>query len=109
MRELVRTVSEFSRARGWHRHHTLTSLVLAVCSEAGELAHLVRWHAPHRRPSMRLRAEIADEVADILIFLLCLCDRLGYDPDELVRGKLESNAHRFPESPSGDANGRSGR
>lgn len=95
MRALLRKVSRFNHERGWTEYHDPRSLVLAICSEAGELAHLFRWRTRQLR-SIHTRDCAADELADILIFSLSLCDALELDPQTIILEKLRSNARRFP-------------
>ena len=100
MNRTLDSVRAFAKARSWHRYHHPRSLILAICSEAGELAHLFRWRrdgpAPVPRP---LRSAAADEIADVLILLLLLCDRLKIDPTEAVHQKLAMNATKYPVHP----------
>ena len=96
MNELTNLIFEFNEARNWRKYHDPRSLVLAICSEAGELAHLFRWR---RRSARNLSAEaksaVEGEIADIFIFLLSLCIELKVDPENVIRKKLEENNIRF--------------
>jgi len=95
VKALLKKVSRFNDERGWKKYHDPRSLVLAICSEAGELAHLFRWCRRDTK-SQRVRALASDELADILIFSLSLCDQLKLDPQRIVLNKLQQNASRFP-------------
>jgi NTP pyrophosphatase (non-canonical NTP hydrolase) len=97
MKPLIASIREFNRARNWQRYKDPRSTVLAICSEAGELAHVFRWRRSSRRalPPTVVSAA-ADEIADVLIFSIVLCDQLGIDPQKAVTRKLRLNAQKYP-------------
>lgn len=84
----------FVSERGWTDQHTPGSLALALASEVGELCHLLRWHLDTTVsvPTERL----ADELADIAIFLLHFAELLNLDLAELIWQKIDTNEERFP-------------
>jgi NTP pyrophosphatase (non-canonical NTP hydrolase) len=73
---------------------------LALTGEVGELAALFQWLTPGgaaevmRSPDSATR--VRDELADVLVYTLYLCNRLGHDPIEIVDLKMAKNAGRFP-------------
>ena len=98
----------FMEAREWGQFHDPKNLAMCVVSEAGELAAELRWidnaeaDAWCREPEARAR--LADEVADVAISLLLLCDRIDLDPFEAIRAKMIKNAAKYPvESSRGHA------
>lgn len=88
----------FCAARDWHRYHTPKNLVMALSVEAAELVEHFQWATPDE--SLRLapekRAEVADEIADVLIYLTELADVLGIDPIAAAREKIVKNATKYP-------------
>lgn len=62
----------FVAARNWEQHDTTTSLALALCSEAGELADVVAWttNLESHNDLIRIQDLIAQELADITILLV---------------------------------------
>jgi dCTP diphosphatase len=97
---LVRDLRAFVAARDWRQFHDPKNLAMLVASEAGELVAEYRWvrgdeaDAVSREPAARAR--IADEVADVGIGLLLLCDRIGLDLVDAMRTKLAKNGERYP-------------
>ena len=90
----------FVEERDWRRFHDPKNLSMLIASEAGELAAILRWtdnrdadDAVTREP---VRTKLADEVADVLIGALLLCDRMGLDPIDAMRGKLAKNRRNYP-------------
>jgi NTP pyrophosphatase (non-canonical NTP hydrolase) len=82
---------EQAKRKGWERWHTPMRLTVALMSELGELAHLLRFaETPQHVPRERLE----DEIADIGIFWFRLADSLGVDALEAVGRKANLNEGR---------------
>lgn len=90
MKALMERVRAFNDDRDWRGHHDLRSLVLAICSEAGEVTHPSRWRRYDTRGmTTGLHAQVEPEVADILIFIFAFCSRLEINPKaHLYRGHV---------------------
>ncbi|MGK5500232.1 nucleotide pyrophosphohydrolase [Streptomyces sp. URMC 125] len=98
--ELQRSLAGFAAARHWQQYHTPKNLTAALSVEAAELVEIFQWLTPEQ--SVRVMddperaARVADEVADVLAYLLQLCEVLGIDATEALAAKIERNEHRFP-------------
>lgn len=98
--ELGQRVVAFAREREWAQFHDPKNLVMALSSEVGELNDVLRWvrnenadAAVRCDPS---RTAMIDEIGDLGILLLLLCDRVGVKLDEAVVRKLEINGAKYP-------------
>ena len=94
--ELRRFVAE----RDWGQFHDPKNLAMLLASEVGELVAEYRWVAgaasdQHSRAAAP-RARIADEIGDVGIALLLLCERTGIDLVQAMADKLERNRGRYP-------------
>ena len=89
---------EFCAARDWHRYHTPKNLVMALSVEAAELVEHFQWATPEESLDLapEKRAEVADEIADVLIYLTELADVLGIDPISAAGEKIVKNAVKYP-------------
>jgi dCTP diphosphatase len=89
---------EFCAARDWHQFHTPKNLVMALSVEAAELVEHFQWSTADEslRPDETKRAEVADEIADVLIYLTELADVLDIDPIAAARAKIAKNAKKYP-------------
>ncbi len=99
--EKLRTeLRTFVEARDWKQFHDPKNLAMLIASEAGELLAEYRWvrndaaDALSGEPAARRRIE--DEIADVGIGLVLLCDRIGLDLVEAMRAKLSRNARKYP-------------
>lgn len=97
--ELMSEIRAFNKARKWDDYHTPKNLSTSVMIEAAELAEKFQWLTPAESWEIEDIGPVADEVADVLIYLLNLCDKLHIDPYKAVKHKLEINGRRF--KPSG--------
>src|SRR3954464_2514339 len=94
--ELRRFVAE----RDWAQFHDPKNLAMLLASEVGELVAEYRWVAgdaadAHSREGAS-RARVADEIGDVGIALLLLCDRTGIDLGDAITAKLARNSARYP-------------
>ena len=88
----------FAAAREWDQFHSPKNLAMALSAEAGELLETFQWltEEQSRRPSPEALAAASDEVADVLLYLVRLADKLGIDPIAAANRKLVANAAKYP-------------
>ncbi|GAA3004596.1 nucleotide pyrophosphohydrolase [Streptomyces fulvorobeus] len=97
---LQRRLAAFAAARDWGQYHTPKNLAVALSVEASELVEIFQWLTPQQ--SARVMEEpdtahrVADEVADVLAYLLQFCAVLGVDPLAALAAKIDRNEARFP-------------
>jgi dCTP diphosphatase len=99
--ELKERVIAFNEARNWGDiGHRPKNLAMSITIEAAELMEHFQWYdnddyevdklPPEKREEIRL------EVADIAIYLLSFCNRMGIDLAQAVHDKYDINEKRFP-------------
>jgi NTP pyrophosphatase (non-canonical NTP hydrolase) len=95
LRELVRT---FVNERDWDQFHTPKNLSSALSVEAAELLEHFQW-LHHGRPE-ELGAdklvEVRHEMADVLVYLVRLADKLDVDLMAAVEEKMVLNRAKYP-------------
>ena len=97
---LQREAVRFRDERDWEQFHLPKDLALGLGIEAGELGELFLWRTPEeveaelKRESFRTR--LAEEMADVQMFLLYLAEVSGISLPEAVRAKLKVNAEKYP-------------
>ena len=95
LREQLRA---FAEARDWEKFHSPKNLAMALAAEAGELLEVFQWMTePQSRdlpPDARARA--SEEIADVLLYLVRLADRLGVDLEQAAHAKIALNAVKYP-------------
>lgn len=90
-------IQAFADARAWERFHSPRNLLLALMSEVGEAAEIVRWQGDSE-PAIpaEAQADWNDEIADVAILLIRLADRSGVDLGEAIRAKLVKAGAKYP-------------
>ena len=84
---------EFVAKRNWEQYHNLKDLALSVSIEASELVEIFQWRNPEDINDED-RQNIKLELADVLIYIFFMCDRLGIEPYEIIKEKMEINKKR---------------
>ena len=89
---------DFAAARDWDQFHSPKNLAMALAGEAGELLENFQWltEEQSRRPSPEVLAAASEEIADVLLYLVRLSDKLGIDPVEAAHRKMAANAQKYP-------------
>jgi len=95
---LQRKLGAFAAERDWEQFHSPKNLAMALAAEAGELIELFQWQseAESANPDPVQKTAVAHELADVLIYLLRLADRLDIDLDAAVSDKIRINAEKYP-------------
>jgi len=95
---LTQRLRDFAAARDWERFHSPKNLAMALAAEAGELLEHFQWltEAQSRELDPSQRELVAAELADVLLYLLRLADRLGIDLKTAAERKIAVNEKRYP-------------
>ena len=98
MESLREQLRDFAVARDWDQFHSPKNLAMALSAEAGELLETFQWltEEQSRRPAPEALAAASDEVADVLLYLVRLADKLGIDLIAAANRKLVANAAKYP-------------
>ena len=91
-------VRAFAEERDWEQFHSPKNLAMALAAETGELLEVFQWLTESQSRSLdaATRARAADEIADVLLYLLRLADQLGIDPLAAAERKIDDNARKYP-------------
>jgi dCTP diphosphatase len=95
---LAQKLRDFAAARDWEQFHSPKNLASALIVEAGELLEHFQWATEEesRTISQQTREEVAQEMADVLLYLVQLASALNVDLGEAALKKIEKNAERYP-------------
>ena len=98
MEDLVQKLREFAKERDWDQFHSPKNLSMALSVEVAEIAEHFQWLTQEQSKNLdpAKLAELKDEIGDVLIYLIRLADKLGIDPIEAAREKMEKNRSKYP-------------
>ncbi|MEO5795139.1 MAG: nucleotide pyrophosphohydrolase [Rhodoferax sp.] len=95
---LTQDLRDFAAARDWAPFHSPKNLAAALSVEAAELLEHFQWltEEQSRHLPQAKKDEVGAEAADVLLYLLQLCDKLDIDLLESARRKMLVNAEKYP-------------
>lgn len=98
---LTHRLIAFRDARDWRRFHSMKNLILSASLEAAEVMELVQWRDDDAveqaaQGDADFRARLAEECADVLLYLLLICERAGIDLAEAAVAKIDLNEKKYP-------------
>lgn len=107
IRELSEIVNQFVRDRNWEQFHKPKNLAMSIAIEAAEIMEHFQWtdaipegpesgDAHERTVSDPDQTPVAEEVADVLAYLLRLATVLGIDPARALVAKMKKNEVKYP-------------
>lgn len=88
----------FAAERDWDQFHSPKNLAMALSVEAAELLEHFQWISEAQSASLPSSTldEVREEMADVLLYLVRLADRLEVDLLDAAAGKLAINAKKYP-------------
>lgn len=92
--ELTEAMHRFVRSQGWYeaespRPQTLRNLAISLNLEASEVLEHFQWREGLEDPQ-----GLAEELADVALYLLQIASIAGIDLEQAILQKLERNYHR---------------
>jgi len=98
LEDIKHIVRQFAEARNWDQFHSPKNLTMAMSVEVGELMEHFQWLTEQQSIELdaKTMAAVADEIADIQVYLIRLADKLGVDILQVVEQKIQKNAAKYP-------------
>lgn len=99
-------LAEFAEVRDWDQFHSPKNLSMALIAEAAELVEIFQWLSEPASQALTKSQQNAsrEELADILIYLIRIADKLDIDLIQAAYDKIELNELRYPaDKVKGDA------
>jgi NTP pyrophosphatase (non-canonical NTP hydrolase) len=95
MKEIIQKVIDFRDERDWKKYHREKDLAISISLEANELLENFQWRTSEEAIT-ESKQNIKEEMADILIYLVQLADKMDINLEEEVSNKLVKNAIKYP-------------
>lgn len=98
LRELRDELRAFAAERDWDQFHSPRNLATALAVEAAELLEPFQWLGEEQDRDLppETRAAVEEELADVLLYLVRLADKLEVDLAAAARAKIVKNAEKYP-------------
>ncbi|MDX2504833.1 MAG: nucleotide pyrophosphohydrolase [Gammaproteobacteria bacterium] len=95
---LKQRLRNFAQARDWDQFHSPKNLSMALSAEVAEIVEHFQWLTEEQSknlPKDKLD-EVETELADTLIYLIRLADKLDIDLLAAAQSKIEVNEQKYP-------------
>jgi NTP pyrophosphatase (non-canonical NTP hydrolase) len=98
LQDLRNKLRQFAAERDWDQFHSPKNLAMALSVEAAELLEHFQWLSDAESAAMApdKRAKIGEELADVLLYLIRLADKLDIDLATAAADKITVNAAKYP-------------
>src|ERR671914_520985 len=98
LEDLRSAISAFIQERDWEKFHSPKNLAIALSVEVSEILEHFQWLTEEESKNLppEKLAELREEIGDVLIYLTELADKLGIDPVEAAKAKVEINSKKYP-------------
>ena len=93
---IYKLITNFRNKRDWKKFHNPKNLAISISLEANELLEHFQWSTEDQDILPDKRDKMAEEVADILMYLLLFAHKLNIDPVQAAHNKIEKNAQKYP-------------
>ena len=101
VKAIQQQIAAFADERDWEQFHSPKNLCMALSGEAAELSEHFQWltEAQSRAPMAADKKQaVGEELADVFIYALRICDKLGIDLEHAIQAKIRLNAKNYPVS-----------
>lgn len=100
LEDLTARLLAFRDRRDWAQFHTAKNLMVSLALEAAELLEIAQWQTDAevdaRLADPGLKARLAEECADVLLYLLLLAEKADIDLARAAAAKIEVNDAKYP-------------
>ena len=95
---LTEKIKKFRDERDWAQFHNHKDMALSLCLEAAEVLEHFQWKKPEEveTHANKCKDAIAEELADVAMYLFEFADNLGIDLKSAIEDKLVKNAQKYP-------------
>ena len=95
---LTQRLRDFADARDWEQFHSPKNLTMALSVEVAEIVEHFQWLTEEQSNDLPEQTldKVETELADTLLYLVRLADKLDIDLLDAARRKIEINEQKYP-------------
>jgi NTP pyrophosphatase (non-canonical NTP hydrolase) len=96
--KISKRILEFRDARNWKQFHNPKDLAISLVLEAAEVMEHFQWKSAKEVEDhiKNYKADIGEELADVLYWVLLISKDLDIDIVKAVENKMEQNEKKYP-------------
>ena len=99
IKQLRDEVRNFVDERDWNKYHHPKELAISIVIEAAELLEIFQWDEKvdiqDIKDDEKTMGKIKEEIADVMMYVLCLANQLDLDLSEAILAKLKKNHTKY--------------
>ncbi len=98
LNQLKLMMREFADTRDWNQFHSPKNLAMALSVEAAELLEHFQWLTQEQSKNLsdEQLEKVSQELADTLLYLVRLADKLDIDLLSAAQNKMRLNNEKYP-------------
>lgn len=98
IQEITKKIKKFRDDRDWMQFHNHKDMALSLVLEATEVLEHFQWKTSEQvvKHGKVNKEELAEELADVAMYLFELVDNLGIDLSDAIAKKIDKNAKKYP-------------
>ena len=100
IKDLQEEVRKFRDERYWNKFHHTLDLAVAMNIESAEVLEHLRFKSREEveeyLKDKNNKKEFSYELADVIIFMLAICEKENINLEEAIKEKLEINKKKYP-------------
>jgi len=102
LEKIYKIITDFRKKRDWEKFHNPKNLAISISLEANELLEHFQWNdlKESLEYAKNNKEKISSEIADILVYILYLCNDLNIDLSKAIYKKIKENEAKYPVSKS---------
>jgi NTP pyrophosphatase (non-canonical NTP hydrolase) len=97
LKKINQKIKNFVKEREWDQFHSPKNLSMALSVEASELVKIFQWLKESDFKKVD-KQKVADEIADILFYLLRISQKMNINIEKSFYAKLKKNIIKYPVS-----------
>lgn len=96
--DLQKEVVKFRDERDWQQFHNPKDSAISLALEAAEVLEHFQWKSADEMKAHVVdnKVDVSEELADVLYWILLMCNDLDIDISEAFMAKLAKNAQKYP-------------
>ncbi len=99
IQQLKDEIRAFVDERDWNKYHHPKELAISIAIETAELLEIFQWDdkvdVQKIRDDEKIMSKLKEEIADVMMYILCLSNQLDIDLSEAVLEKLDKNRAKY--------------
>lgn len=98
LKKLTEKIKRFRNERDWKQFHNPKDVAISLVLEASEVLEHFQWKSQTEIEEYlkTSKEDVGEELADVLYWILLMCNDLEIDIKEMLEKKIKKNERKYP-------------